>query len=1775
MVTEYQLLEPGSLVDHFKILRLLGRGGMGEVYLARDTKLGRKVALKRVNPDSVGSRSALERFLMEARITARFNHPHIVTIHAVGETPGGPYVALEYLEGRSLRRRLDEERPSLAEILRIALAAAEALKEAHAHSILHLDLKPENIFIPRDGRIRVLDFGLSRIFARDGAAAAARDSVPGRASDFDGLPFDDDAFETVELKRGGAPGSGRPSGRGIFGSPFYMAPEQWNQEPFTGATDIWALGMILHEAVTGKHMFQGEPVNKVCFTVCKPDPLPSVKEEAADLPAAMADLIDRCLAKSPADRPSAEEAARTLDQWLSGRPRRTAEEQNPFRGLLPFAERHAEFFFGREDEVTAFMERIREETVLPVVGPSGAGKSSFIQAGILPRLREQGRWRIITLRPGSQPFRTLAARLLTGESTKEGLSFTTPLSSIIRKDEPPAGEPPEKPGSGPGDDVERLAAELQEIPSRLALILGELAELNAYRILLFVDQLEELYTMVGDEAVRLSFMQAVYSAADDPQGPVRVVFTLRDDFMGRLAEGPEARDALSRLIVLRSPGPEALRDILTRPLERVGYGWEDEAFIETMISDVMDEQSALPLLQFACHMLWERRDRSRRILTREAYASIGGVAGALARYVDGNLEGLSSSQMRLVREIFLRLVTPEKTRRIVPRRELIEELGDEAADILERLTRARAILVRRARAHEKAGAELELIHESLIKNWEPLARWIDESREELVFLAEAGQAAELWEKRGRREDEVWAGQALSEAFWKIERCSGRVPEKILRFLEAGRAKERKRILRRRILFASGGVLLALIAAASLVFSLTLSQKEREAQTQKKRAEERSAEALREGARAALMGGNLLEARAKVRSSLEMKDSALVRALWWRLLNEPLVWRKTLCNYVYDVAVSPDGGLVAGACHNHSIILVDAATSDIRVLRGFEDQITSLDFSPDGKTLAAGTFGGSVLMRPLEDDRTSVLEGHKGRVTVTRFSPDGKLFATASEQGAVMLWDAKKKAPLRTLEGHEGMVRALAFSPDSKTIASAGMDRTVRVCSAVTGVEALRLEGHEGAVTAVVFTADGGRIVTGSDDQTVRWWDAQSGKNVRVSKGQKAGIDALHIGPDGKVLASGVVDSLVRVWSVESQDLTLELAAHTGAVKNIRFSPDGNFLVSGSADGSVGFWDVTHTVHGSEMTGHSGGVDSAAFSPDGKILASSGLDGKIILWDVATGAQKKTITGHTNMVRGLSFSPAGDLLASGGEDRSVRLWDAATGEQVKSLWGHGDGVFTVGFSPDGSLLASGSDDGSIRIWDTVTGANLRTLTGHGAEVISVSFGPGGSMLASGSYDRTVRLWDPVKGTLLATLEGHTQKVGGAGLSPDGTLVASGGYEGTVRIWDVLTGSSRVAAELDGRVYCLGFHPDGKRVGAPCSDGKGYIINVEDGSMVELKGHRSEVNYVRFSPDGTLAATTSDDGTLRLWDADTGHPIWRAPLMLHDPAELFTHTGWIALEPAAEGAGEAGSAWRQAVEKNARQASGSADGKTLCVRTHDETLELWDMDSDEKVLERSLPGFESVLAVPDGCVSLAKGEARLEKRSGESVLLGKGAGAISVADGRVLVAGEDGVHVLSTDGKRLAIFPADPGVTAMTMVGDRLVLGFKEGGIEPAAAKDEKKKPAFAFEDVPSAPVAAMIPGPLDTLIVGYDSGLLGIWSLESGTRLYHVRLHGPVVHLFMKGDSLFAASELGDLRILDLGIFHRDYCELLREIWSKVGIVWEEGTPKVRKPPEGHACSPST
>jgi len=281
-------LKVGELVDHYEIERRIGLGGMAEVYLARDTKLGRKVALKVVTAVTGSHSTTLDRFMLEARITARFNHPNIVTIYGVGEHKGLPYLVLEYLEGESLSKRMEERRHTVYESLRLVLAVAEALAEAHSHDVLHRDLKPGNVMLPEDGCPRVVDFGVAK---------ALGELIRPNGPEGDG-PEASDWYEMIATSR--------------TGTPRFMAPEQWLGLTETPATDIWALGIILYGLLVGRHPYGRLEGVTLYGMVCSAMAAPRLPARARFEPK-LSDLVAQCLSKDPLQRPSARDLIESLE----------------------------------------------------------------------------------------------------------------------------------------------------------------------------------------------------------------------------------------------------------------------------------------------------------------------------------------------------------------------------------------------------------------------------------------------------------------------------------------------------------------------------------------------------------------------------------------------------------------------------------------------------------------------------------------------------------------------------------------------------------------------------------------------------------------------------------------------------------------------------------------------------------------------------------------------------------------------------------------------------------------------------------------------------------------------------------------------------------------------------------------------------------------------------------------------------------------------------------------------------------------------------------------------------------------------------------------------------------------------------------------------------------------------------------------------------------------------------------------------------------------------
>ncbi|HEY5927170.1 MAG TPA: serine/threonine-protein kinase, partial [Kofleriaceae bacterium] len=584
-------LQPGAHIRHYELIRKVGEGGMGAVFLARDLKLGRLVAMKFV---TTRSSDAARRFVAEARATAACHHENIVVVHEVDAHFGTPFMVLEYVEGRTLREEVGGSAIPPARAVELIVPVVKAMICAHDLGIVHRDLKMGNILVSTSGVVKVLDFGVAKVLTENSGIGVAP-IRPARVMPARVMPKRSDLDEPTSVFP-----EGSPSGTEALqvGTPTYMAPEQFATGAIDHRADIFALGIVMFRMLTGRHPVENPTTAALVFAAGDIDsPFPSVREFAPHLPATLVQIVDRCVAKQPDRRfPDARSLLAELEPLLPSRGgRRLAQGECPFPGLSSFQEADADRFFGRDRDTLRAVTRLRELPLIAVVGPSGVGKSSFVRAGVIPALKASGEsWTTFAFRPGRTPLATLAMQLAT-------VMTLAP------------------------DFTERLRSE----PGVLGSALREYARATRTKLLVFVDQFEELYTLVADPVERQAVTAALAGVADDAASPVRVVLSLRSDFIDRVDEDRRFADELVRGIVLLSPpSRDEMREVLTLPLAMVDARFESDQIVDEMIGVLGSTAGALPLLQFTASRLWDARDVATRTLTRHAYDAIGGVAGA-------------------------------------------------------------------------------------------------------------------------------------------------------------------------------------------------------------------------------------------------------------------------------------------------------------------------------------------------------------------------------------------------------------------------------------------------------------------------------------------------------------------------------------------------------------------------------------------------------------------------------------------------------------------------------------------------------------------------------------------------------------------------------------------------------------------------------------------------------------------------------------------------------------------------------------------------------------------------------------------------------------------------------------------------------------------------------------------------------------------------------------------------------------------------------------------
>src|SRR5215813_9220472 len=267
---------PGTKLGRYEIRSKIGEGGMGEVYLAHDTKLDRKVALKILPTAVVTNQDRMRRFVQEAKAASALNHPNIITIHEIDETDSAHFIATEFIEGETLREHMRRTGMKISEVLDVSTQIGSALAAAHAAGIIHRDIKPENVMIRRDGIMKVLDFGLAKLSEPEPADVVDTEA-PTRA-----------AVNTE-------PGQ-------VIGTACYMSPEQARGIDVDARTDIFSLGVLVYEMVAGRLPFVSSNTNEILASILSDKELPPLARYAREVPDELERIVEKALAKNREER---------------------------------------------------------------------------------------------------------------------------------------------------------------------------------------------------------------------------------------------------------------------------------------------------------------------------------------------------------------------------------------------------------------------------------------------------------------------------------------------------------------------------------------------------------------------------------------------------------------------------------------------------------------------------------------------------------------------------------------------------------------------------------------------------------------------------------------------------------------------------------------------------------------------------------------------------------------------------------------------------------------------------------------------------------------------------------------------------------------------------------------------------------------------------------------------------------------------------------------------------------------------------------------------------------------------------------------------------------------------------------------------------------------------------------------------------------------------------------------------------------------------------------
>jgi WD40 repeat protein/serine/threonine protein kinase len=1515
-----------EIFGRYRILKQLGQGGMGTVYLATDLRLDRQVALKVPRFARGANDENLQRFYREARATATINHPNLCPLYDIGEVDGVPYLTMPFIEGWPLTRfTTKEKRLSQFAVAATVRKIALAVHEAHKVGVIHRDLKPGNIMVNKRGEPIVMDFGLARWVRND--------------------------KEDVRLTRAGS----------ILGAPVYMSPEQvyGDVEAMGPPCDVYSLGVILFELLTQRLPFEGGNTTAVLAkTLMLEAPKPSAHRPDVD------PLLDaicvRAMAKAVADRyPTMLALAEALGEYM----RLSKQEPQPnSRGpvvqpLVPVPV--------VDTPTESHVVPAREKSDLPPVRPSERRFTSTERRKppVAPVGKSRGMlWLGIAVGVLVLIVVPVLAVLLMRTPVQRGTLLVTVVPEMgdyqVTLDDQPLDR---------GQLGKAFAVDAGD--HRLAVTSKHFHDVTrTVRVQVGFTERVEIQL-----AIRLGPGQGPWpggkAAVDAPYpalgGGVRALAVAPGTGLG-LSGGDDFNLAvwdLDRHTVTHSL-PGHLLPITGVAISRTGDVGVSCGGDRTV--RVWNVRGGVGLHVLTGHTDWPRCVAVDGNGGRAASGDDAGLVllwdsgrGQLARTLTGH-----AGPVRAV------VFSADGTRLVSAGDDGTIRVWDVGAGNLVTLLHPQAGAIRSLALHPDNKHVASGHADGNIRLWN-----LDTRQDERVLHGHTGQVRALTysgdgtklysgsTSTGSRGDPPTAPPDNSLRTWDVGKGTalhylGEVPGGVntLQLSSDGNGLLTAGDDRNLRGWDPGKNVDKPIPPLPVSFGLPF---------ERKFDGPFGVEAL-----AVTPEGALLLAGSD--GTVYLREKAGDRgAVGGSPLDPPVVptpLRQTK-PVVRAVAVSADGRLVASGGFDKQIRVWNRQTNTVLVLDGHEDAILSLAFFPDGDRaggalLASGSADRTVIVWDLATKSIRHrLTGHADAVTGVAVPRDGKRLVSAGLDGAFRVWDPANGQPLLNQRIKDGAFTCLALFPDGTRAITGGRDKHFRIWDVNTAREIRAVLGYGKPVSAVAVSPCGRWFATASEDGLLhRRHSGTFHIEQYVVNPHSKPVSSLVFTPDGRALISASQDRSVKFWSLSRTDadpapllpsaaVVVPARKYEGAQGDLEMaaiSPDGGTIVAGGSTGIGYVWDAATGKPRPSLTGHGARIHGVAFLPSGKRAITCGWDNKARLWNLATGKNEATFEGHTGAVIRAAVTQDGRYLVTGSQDRTVRVWEIATGRVLRTLEGHSGSVWSVAVSADGFLAVSGSYDRTVRWWDLVTGRQVGGWAG-GNDIHAVALSPDGARIAAGGKERVVSLIDVATGREITRFPGHEGTIAAVSFSPDGRLIASSGDDRTARVWSVETGREvfRVAGSPR-QVWSVRFTADGKRLLTASNDGPVCLWDLPAelwpqaaaGAERVLGPFPAALDRLAISPDGKLIAACGMDRTLRLLDFATGQEIKQL----------------------------------EGLNASPRYANFSADGKFLVAACEDGTAPVWSIPSG--TLQRVFTGHARLvwMAVfsPDGKRLLTGGQ-----------------------------------------------------------------------------------------------------------------------------------------------------------------------------------------------------------